>query len=61
MKVGIEEKLLRKMVASCECSTKTPEVQYHDEMCLYRILNEAVNTIIHLTVELQSKDDPHST
>jgi hypothetical protein len=49
--MDIEEKLLRKMVASCDCTTKSPEVQYHDEMCLYRVLDDAVSEIIHLKIE----------
>jgi hypothetical protein len=38
---GIESKI----VASCECLTKTPDHQYHAKDCLYRILCETGNYI----------------
>lgn len=38
-------RLARCTVASCGCMTKTPEVRYHDESCLYRVLNEAIEVL----------------
>ena len=44
-----KEKLLKKirrnMVASCKCGTKTPDVEYHDDDCLYRVLSESYSII----------------
>lgn len=34
--------LARAMTASCECQTKSPEPQHHEEECLYRVLHEAL-------------------
>lgn len=45
----LTRRLARCTVASCRCMTKTPEVQYHNEDCLYRVLNEAIVVIDTLT------------
>lgn len=45
----LTRRLARCTVASCRCMTKTPEVQYHAEDCLYRVLNEAIAVIDTLT------------
>lgn len=31
---------LEERIGSCDCMTKTPETQYHGELCKYRILVE---------------------
>jgi hypothetical protein len=36
----LDDELLRLSVASCECLTKTPEIQYHDPSCRFRVLQE---------------------
>lgn len=41
----ITTKLEDACIASCECVTKTPDFQYHDAECLYRVLNEAIEHI----------------
>lgn len=33
------------MVGSCNCGTKTPEVSYHNEWCLYSTLNRSYDII----------------
>ena len=38
---GLGLRLAIAQVASCSCYTKTPAIQYHDEMCRYRLFNEA--------------------
>ncbi len=51
------EKLNRATVASCTCLTKTPEVEYHDENCRYRLLREIytdVERIFHHNGQLAS-------
>jgi hypothetical protein len=35
------KRLFQKMVASCECMTKTPNPEYHKPDCLYRVLSDA--------------------
>lgn len=35
------ERLLEAQVASCSCLTKTPDVQYHNPACRYRLFHEA--------------------
>lgn len=41
----LQEKLFSVMVASCTCGTKTPLHSQHDELCTYRVLNEALDRI----------------
>ena len=36
-------KLSRYLVGKCNCLTKTPEIQYHDELCYYRLITEKEN------------------
>jgi hypothetical protein len=45
MQNDLTTRLARCTVASCRCLTKTPEVRYHDESCLYRVLNEAIEVL----------------
>lgn len=39
------ERLQTACIASCSCMTKTHEILYHKENCLYRILRESVDEI----------------
>ena len=32
----------------CTCLTKTPETQYHDELCIYRVVHDAEAEILRL-------------
>ena len=34
----IELNIARTEIGSCTCVTKTPDPQYHDERCTYRVL-----------------------
>ena len=38
MKKELEWK--KTVIGSCNCSTKTPEIDFHDELCYYRLLIE---------------------
>lgn len=35
-------------IASCNCETKTPELQYHAPECRFRVLRELTNQVISL-------------
>lgn len=37
------KKLNRHLVGKCNCLTKTPEIEYHDELCYYRLKTEKEN------------------
>lgn len=37
----VRQKLRLLTIASCECGTKTPEPQHHDDNCGYRLVKEA--------------------
>lgn len=41
----LKQKILFAQYASCTCMTKTPELQYHEEGCRYRVLGEAQHRI----------------
>ena len=41
-------RLTRATVGSCTCTTKTPDVRYHDAQCLYRVLCDARAAIVAL-------------
>ncbi|MCK5639720.1 MAG: hypothetical protein KAJ19_02945 [Gammaproteobacteria bacterium] len=41
----LSKRLFMAQVASCSCGTKTHEHRYHEKNCLYRILDDAKNTI----------------
>lgn len=43
---NIKEKLVLAQVASCNCDTKTNDHDQHKELCPYRVMNEALGTII---------------
>jgi hypothetical protein len=36
----IREKLMRLQLGGCTCGTKTPNIEHHDENCVYRIAAE---------------------
>lgn len=38
-------RIQKNMVASCKCLTKTPDVEFHDADCLYRVLAESYELI----------------
>lgn len=42
----IHQKLGRIMVAGCTCMTKTPDIQYHKELCHYRLAQEISNLLM---------------
>ena len=44
-KQSLLKRIRRNMVASCKCGTKTPDVEYHDDDCLYRVLVESHDLI----------------
>ena len=56
MNNDLSVRLARCTVASCRCMTKTPEVQYHDKSCLYRVLNEAIEVIDALQTGAGGRD-----
>lgn len=39
------ERLDLAAIASCSCSIKTPEIKYHNEHCVYRVLHDAAAAI----------------
>lgn len=41
----LKSRIIKKMVSSCSCLTKTPISEYHDEDCLYRVLGDCLNLI----------------
>ena len=49
MQNNLTLRLAQCTTAACQCMTKTPEVRYHDETCLYRVLNEAIEVIVAAT------------
>jgi hypothetical protein len=53
MNQKILERLFTAQVASCGCLTKTPDVQFHKEDCLYRVLAEAQDRIRSLESALR--------
>ena len=55
-KESLRQRLMGATVASCECATKTPVIEFHDEKCLYRILVEA--TVFVERSSLQEVDLP---
>ena len=36
----LSSRILKSMIASCDCLTKTPEAEFHDECCRYRVLSD---------------------
>jgi hypothetical protein len=39
------ERIVRASVASCSCGTKSHLIEWHDEMCNYRILMECYDAL----------------
>ncbi len=35
----------------CTCLTKTPDIKYHDELCIYRVVRDAEAEILRLRTE----------
>jgi hypothetical protein len=50
--MDIANRLRLGVVASCNCNTKTPEIQYHNELCPTRLLEEGANEIDRLNMEM---------
>lgn len=42
---AIEKRMVRAIVASCNCVTKTPDTAFHREDCRYRALAEGLGAI----------------
>lgn len=49
--------LLKMMVASCNCLTKTPVVEYHSPACRYLQLNEVLEYIEKLEARIRDLED----
>ena len=47
----LSNRILFAMAASCNCTTKTPETEYHDPSCRYRVLSEAAARLAELEAE----------
>ena len=41
----ITHKLQLISIGSCDCLTKTPDIEYHDKFCRYRLITEAIRYI----------------
>ena len=37
----LTERLVRAQIAGCNCFTKSPDIQYHSDLCHYRLHSEA--------------------
>jgi hypothetical protein len=48
-----KQNLLQMMTASCNCLTKTPVVEYHSPVCVYRQLDEALAYIQDLETRVK--------
>lgn len=49
-------------IASCECMTKSPEIDAHKETCKYRLYSESIALIqkqSQLLIEVYEKNDFH--
>lgn len=51
----IADRLLFATIASCTCLTKTPDHEWHQENCKYRIVIEAREEILKLRDQLKEK------
>jgi hypothetical protein len=51
--MDIAHRLRLGVVASCNCNTKTSEIQYHNELCPTRLLEEGANEIVRLRAGLK--------
>ncbi len=41
----LRERIIKNMVASCSCMTKTPIPEYHDQDCLYKVLGDCLQLL----------------
>jgi hypothetical protein len=41
----LTERLLRAAVGGCTCLTKSPDIQWHDTLCHYRLFTESFGEI----------------
>ena len=48
----VRSKLLSLTTGSCTCQTKSPDIQYHEPTCYYRLAMEALNLIDHVEVDV---------
>ena len=39
------ERITTATISSCNCGTKTPDVNYHKETCRYRVLEECYRVL----------------
>jgi hypothetical protein len=51
---NLKLRLLLASVGACSCLTKTPDIRYHGENCLYRLLTEASDAIKQLREEINT-------
>lgn len=51
MNKQVRSNLCKLQAGGCTCGTKTPELQYHNECCVYRIASE-----IYLLLEAEEND-----
>jgi hypothetical protein len=42
---NLKDRLLRGTIGSCSCRTKTPELQFHDDLCHSRLHRESLQVI----------------
>lgn len=45
LQIAVESKLIKIIVGGCTCSTKTPELRYHDSRCHFRLASEAMQLL----------------
>jgi len=48
----LADRLARKQVGGCTCMTKTPDLEYHDPLCTYRLCAEAEFALRQRTPEI---------
>lgn len=41
----LSSRILKNMIGSCDCVTKTPDPKFHLDDCLYRVLSECYDVI----------------
>ena len=44
----LNERLLRASIGGCTCRTKSPDIQWHDPLCHYRLFCEALGEVERL-------------
>jgi len=50
------ERLFEAQVGGCECLTKTPDIEYHDRLCKFRLCVESLSTIESLQSRLAAAE-----